>query len=124
MTDEAEMLTQRDACLFIKFGELETFETDMLTSNQRLEKLITEWIEAERFDPGELKNKKTLDRGKVYKKMEKGRRIGEDGRHIIPCTWRENEPKFVDNRKYLVENFKRLERSKHWQDERIRKAYT
>ena len=123
VTDEAEVLARRDACLLIKFGELKTSETTMLTSNQRLEKLVTEWIEAERFDPGELKNTKTLEEEYIKEKLEKGRRIGEDGRHIIPCTWRENEPNFADNRRYVVEDFKRLERSKHWRDERIRKAY-
>ncbi len=123
VTKEAETLAKRDICFFLKFGELENSETNMLTSDQRLERLITKWIEAEHFDPGELKTTKTLEEEYIKEKLEKGRKIAEDGRHIIPCTWKEKEPNFADNRRYVVEDFKRLEKSKHWRDERIRKAY-
>ena len=72
VTDEAKVLARRDACPLIKFGELETVETAMLSSNQRLEKLITEWIEAERFDPVELKNTKTVQEEYIKEKLKKG----------------------------------------------------
>ncbi len=70
-----------------------------------------------------MKTTKTLEEEYIKEKLEKGRQIAEDGRHIIPCTWREKEPNFADNRRYVVDNFKRLEKNKHWRDERVRKAY-
>ncbi len=123
VTKEAEALARRDICFFLRLGELEHSETTMLTNDQRLEKLITKWIEAKHFDPGELKNIKTLEEEYIKEKLERGRQIAEDGRHIIPCTWREKEPNFADSRRYAVDDFKRLEKSKHWRDERVRKAY-
>ena len=99
-------------------------ESTLLTKDQKLSKLVDRWLHVEGDQDKGSNDKMSIEADYIRTRLEQGRERDDEGRYIIPCTWREGEPNFADNRHYVLDSFRKMEKGKYWKDPKIRQAFT